>query len=97
MIGLLEKLGLYQPIDHNHKRFERLARHCESPVESAFWSAAYFGLSKFGRLTPQVKAGSYRLDFGLEAQTFKLAIESEVYRDASKCALEAVKVVRGIR
>jgi very-short-patch-repair endonuclease len=131
-LQLLERLGFYQPIDHNHKRFERLAKRCESPVEAAFWSAAYFELSKLGRLTPQIKVGSYRLDFGLEARALKLAIEidghdfhstkeqkaadyqrdrylqsqgwrvirfsgSEVYQDASKCALEAVKIARGMR
>jgi very-short-patch-repair endonuclease len=124
--------SMYQSIYHYYKRFERLAKLCESPVEAAFWSTAYFELSKFGRLTPQVKVGPYRLDFGLETSTFKLAIEidghdyhstkeqkatdyqrdrylqsqgwrvirfsgSEVYQDASKCALEAVKIARGIK
>lgn len=78
-LGILEALGLYQPIDHEHKRFERLAKRCESPVEKAFWSAGYFELSKHGRLTPQVKTGRYRLDFALEAPTFKLAIEIDGY------------------
>ena len=131
-LQLLEKLGLYQPIDYTHKRFNRLAKRCESPVEAAFWSAGYFELSKYGRLSPQIKVGPYRLDFTLETKTLKLAIEidghdfhstkeqkaadyqrdrylqsrgwrvvrfsgSEIYQDASKCALEAVKVVRGAR
>jgi very-short-patch-repair endonuclease len=131
-LQLLEKLGFYQPADYNHIRFECLAPLCESPVEAAFWSAAYFELSKLGRLTPQIEVGPYRLDFGLETETFKLAIEidghdfhstkeqkatdyqrdrylqsqgwrvirfsgSEVYQDASKCALEAVKIARGIK
>lgn len=134
MIGLqlLEKLGLCQPIDYEHKRFERLSKLCESPVEKAFWSTGYFELSKYGRLTPQVNVGSYRLDFALETKTFKLAIEidghdhhsskeqraadnqrdrdlqsqgwrtirftgSKVYKNASWCVLETVKVIRGIR
>ncbi|MCP4083202.1 MAG: DUF559 domain-containing protein [Planctomycetaceae bacterium] len=74
-LKLLERLGFYKPVDHAHQRFERLSRWCESPVESAFWSVGYWELSKHGRLTPQVKVGRYRLDFALEAQTFKLAIE----------------------
>lgn len=131
-LAILEKLGLYRPIDHDHKRFERLAKWCESPIEHAFWSAGYFELSKHGRLTPQVRAGRYYLDFALKAPTFKLAIEtdghdyhntpeqkdaddqrdrdlqscgwrtirfsgSKVYKNASWCVLETVRVIRGIR
>jgi hypothetical protein len=59
-IKLLEIMGLYRPIDYDQKRFERLAKRCESPVEGAFWSASYFELSKYGWLTPQIKVGSYR-------------------------------------
>lgn len=74
-LRILESLGLYRPVDHEHKRFERLGSRCESPIEKAFWSAGYFELSKHGQLTPQVKVGPYRLDFALETTTFKLAIE----------------------
>ncbi len=132
MERLLEYMGRYRPLDYNHKRFDRLSALCESPVEAVFWSVAYFELSKYGQLTPQIKVGPYRLDFGLETSTFKLAIEidghdfhstkeqkaadyqrdrylqscgwqvirftgSEIYQDASKCALEAVKIARGMR
>jgi len=72
---ILEYLGWYKPVHYNHKRFERLARRCESPIESAFWSAGYFELSKLGQLTPQVKVGPYRLDFMFQANGLKLAIE----------------------
>lgn len=76
MIGLkiLEGLGLYQPLDHEHKRFERLAQRCNE-IERIFWSAGYFELSKWGRLTPQLKVGPYYLDFALQSDNFKLAIE----------------------
>jgi very-short-patch-repair endonuclease len=74
-LRILESLGLYRPVDHEHKRFERLALRCESPVEKAFWSTGYFELSKYGQLTPQIKVGPYRLDFALKAVTFRLAIE----------------------
>lgn len=76
MIGLyvLEKLGLYRPLDYDHKRFERLASKCNE-IEAIFWSAGYFELSKWGVLTPQLKASGYRLDFGLEGEGFNLAIE----------------------
>ncbi len=73
-LAILEKLGLYQPLDHEHKRFERLAGKCNE-IERMFFSVGYFELSKHGILTPQVNVGPYRLDFALEAPTFKMAIE----------------------
>jgi len=65
MIGLkvLETLGLYRPLDYDHKRFDRLAKRLESPIEKIFWSAAYFELSKYGELTPQVEVNGFRADF----------------------------------
>lgn len=76
---VLEQLGRYEPIDHDHKRFEALARHCESPIEKAFWSVAYFPLSKIGKITPQLVVGKYRIDFALtdipDAHLVKVAIE----------------------
>lgn len=81
MIGLriLEHFGLYKPVDHEHKRFDRLAARLESPIEKIFWSAAYFELSKLGQLTPQVRVGPYRLDFALVGDNFKIAIECDGY------------------
>lgn len=77
MIGLriLEWAGLYNPLDYDHKRFERLGRRLESPIEKIFWSAAYFELAKYGQLTPQVNVDHYRLDFALIGNGFKVAIE----------------------
>jgi very-short-patch-repair endonuclease len=77
MIGLkiLERWGLYRPLDYERKRFERLGKLCESPMECAFWSAAYYELSKYGRLTPQLEVGPYRLDFALQGGDLKVAIE----------------------
>lgn len=62
-LRILERLGLYRPLDYDHTRFERLAGLLESPIERIFWSAAYFELSKHGQLTPQVEIGPYRVDF----------------------------------
>lgn len=73
-LAILEKLGLYQLLSHDHDRFERLAGRCNK-IESVLFSAGYFELSRYGRLTPQFEVGQYRLDFALEAPTFKLAIE----------------------
>ena len=76
MIGLkiLEFFKVYEPLDYHHKRFERLGKKCNQ-IEAIFWSAAYFELSKCGRLTPQVDVGRYRLDFALQGENFKVAIE----------------------
>ncbi len=71
----LERLGLYQPNYYHHNRFERLARQCESPIESIFWSVAYFKLSELGEFTPQVRVGPHRLDFALRSNGLDLAIE----------------------
>lgn len=70
MIGLKRK-----PLDYNHKRFDRLVRKCESPIEKAFWNVGYFELSKHGKFTPQVKVGPYRLDFALQRNGLNVAIE----------------------
>lgn len=77
MIGLwiLEWAGLYRPLDYDHERFNRLAKRLESPIEKIFWSAAYFELSKYGQLTPQVNVERYRIDFALIGNDFKVAIE----------------------
>lgn len=74
-LKILERLGLYRPNHYQHKRFERLARKCESPIESIFWSTAYFELCKLGEFTPQFQAGPYRLDFALRIGGLDLAIE----------------------
>ncbi len=76
MIGLkiLEWAGFYQPLDYEHRRFEYLAKRCNE-IERIFWSAGYFELSKWGRLTPQLKVDGYRLDFALTSKSFYVAIE----------------------
>ncbi len=76
MTGLkfLARRGFSQPLDHDHKRFERLAKRCNE-IERVFWSTGYFELSKWGRLTPQKKVDGYRLDFTLEIEGLKIAIE----------------------
>lgn len=76
-LKILENFGWYRPIHYNHKRFERLARLCESPIEGAFWSAGYFKLSELGKVTPQVKIGPYRIDFALQMDALNLAIECD--------------------
>jgi very-short-patch-repair endonuclease len=73
-LRILEAIGLYRPLDHAHKRFERLAKRCNE-IEAIFWSVGYFELSKWGQLTPQENANGYRLDFALVGSTFKAAIE----------------------
>jgi very-short-patch-repair endonuclease len=73
-LQILERLGFYKPLDYDHKRFDRLAKKCNE-IEAIFWSAGYFELSKYGILTPQLKASGYRLDFGLEGEGFKVTIE----------------------
>ncbi|MHC4621847.1 MAG: endonuclease domain-containing protein [Planctomycetota bacterium] len=61
-------------------RFTRLAARCESsPIEEAFWAAGYAELSRLGKFAPQVKVGSYRLDFALVGRNFKIAIECDGY------------------
>ena len=81
MIGLkiLKNLGLFKAIDHNHKRFDRLAKRLESPIEKIFWSAGYFELSKWGELTPQVRVEGYRVDFAYLVGHHKIAIELDGY------------------
>jgi very-short-patch-repair endonuclease len=74
-LKILENLGLYKPVDYDHKRFDRLAARLESPIEKIFWSAGYFELSKYGQLTPQVNIEHYRLDFALIGNGFRVAIE----------------------
>lgn len=73
-LQLLEKLGLCRPLDYGHRRFERLAGKCNE-IESVFFSAGYFELSKWGVLTPQTWASGYLLDFSLVGNSFKVAIE----------------------
>jgi very-short-patch-repair endonuclease len=77
MLGLriLEWAGLYHPTDYNHRRFERLAKKLESPIEKIFWSAAYFELSKVGVLSPQSHIAGYRVDFTLVGSGIKIVIE----------------------
>lgn len=77
MIGLkiLERLGFYQPLDYDHKRFDRLGRRLESPIEKIFWSCGYFELSKYGQITPQVNTHGYRVDFAYLVNDQKIAIE----------------------
>jgi very-short-patch-repair endonuclease len=78
-LQMMEKLGLFEPIDHDHKRFEILVTYCDSPIEKIFWSSAYFTLSRIGKITPQLPVGKYRIDFALtdipEAPLIKVAIE----------------------
>ena len=73
-LRILERIGVYRPLDYDQKRFERLAKRCNE-IEAIFWSAAYFELSKYGWLTPQYKTRGYYLDFALQSDTFKVAIE----------------------
>lgn len=79
ILKLLETLGLYKPLDYNHKRFDRLAARLESPIEKIFWSCGYFELAKYGQITPQVKIGGYRVDFAYLVNGQKIAIELDGY------------------
>lgn len=76
---LLQRLGLYKPLDHHYKVFEGQRKQCESPIEILFWNTAYFELSRFGEFSPQMPVGPYRIDFTLteipDAPTVKVAIE----------------------
>jgi len=78
-LNILERLGLYKPLDHGYKVFEAQRQRCESPIEMLFWNTAYFELSKFGEFSPQMPIGPYRLDFTLteipDAPFVKIAIE----------------------
>lgn len=74
-LRILERLGLYRPLDYDYARFDRLAGLLDSPIEKAFWSVAYFELSKHGELTPQAKVGPYRVDFLYRAETGQYVIE----------------------
>jgi very-short-patch-repair endonuclease len=74
-LRILAWAGLYQPLDYDHQRFERLAKKCESPIEKIFWSAGYFELSKYGQITPQVSTCGYRVDFAYFVCGQQIAIE----------------------
>jgi very-short-patch-repair endonuclease len=73
-LKILEWVGLYRPDDYHHRKFDALSSRCNE-IESIFWSAGYFELSKLGDLIPQYQADRYRLDFALIGNGFKVAIE----------------------
>ncbi len=74
-LRILESIGLYKPVDYNHRRFDGLGKRITSPIEHIFWSAGYFELSKCGILTPQHKIGPYRVDFAYQGEGLKVVIE----------------------
>lgn len=49
----------------DQRRFDRLAKRLESPIEKRFWAHGYRHLSPLGIFTPQMKIGGYRVDFSL--------------------------------
>lgn len=77
-LALLEKLGLYKPIDYEHKRFEALKSLCNES-EIIFWSCGYFEICKYGTITPQYPVDHYRIDFAVteipDTPLLKIAIE----------------------
>lgn len=73
-LKVLESIGLFRPLAYDQKRFNRLAKTCNE-IEAIFWSVSYFELSNWGLFTPQKRVDGYRLDFALEGNGFKVAIE----------------------
>jgi very-short-patch-repair endonuclease len=81
-LKMLSDLGLYTSDELDYLRFhEWQEQRCESPIERAFWSMAYFELKKRtgGELWPQYVVTPYRIDFALiripNARRLKVAIE----------------------
>jgi very-short-patch-repair endonuclease len=79
---MLSDLGLYTSDEVDYMRFQEWQENrCESPIERAFWSMAYFELKKRigGEFWPQYVVGPFRVDFALirvpDAHLLRVAIE----------------------
>lgn len=76
---ILRKIGIGQSDRERYAAHQRGYELCESPIERAYWSVAYFALRDYGDLIPQYQIGLYRLDFALVnvpgCRLLKVAIE----------------------
>lgn len=84
-LQLLEKLGFYQPIDYEHKRFERLAKRCNE-IDG-----------HDSHKTKEQRTADYKRERHLKRRGWRFIrfTGTDVYTDPQGCVRDVLTIVRG--